>query len=298
MTNIAIVQPVIIQKLRLFSLVSRTNVSSIVPIVGRKTCVKCLNANKATILAVNTPPPGKKPTLDWREKEAERQRIQEESRQRTARAKLQYDKERSAKRGAIDIPAELQTPLCELPETPYVDEDGCISDLSKDGAKASVYAVLGEDHKVEYVGVSRSINPTLRLHMARVPSKCYGVKVCHIDRPSRAVLEAVRQAWVDESGEVPGNDGGEMQNKWENPLDCKPLMTDEDRAHVDEQPEGPLKKKALKVIARRFEAEILEVIQARGLTEQFRFDPKLKDQGFLDLKNLAPKKPDTTIPSK
>jgi len=51
--------------------------------------------------------------------------------------------------------------------------------------------------------------------------------------------------------------------------------------------EGPDKKKALKNLARRFEAVIKAELEGRGIKEAFRFDPKLKDTGLLDLKNLA-----------
>jgi hypothetical protein len=42
--------------------------------------------------------------------------------------------------------------------------------------------------------------------------------------------------------------------------------------------------KIMKNVARRVEAEILEVLQARGLRLQIRFNPKLKEEGLLDLK--------------
>ncbi len=43
-------------------------------------------------------------------------------------------------------------------------------------------------------------------------------------------------------------------------------------------------RKLLKNIARRVEAKILEVLKARGLQENIRFNPKLKNSGLLDLK--------------
>ncbi|MGL4620405.1 MAG: GIY-YIG nuclease family protein, partial [Chroococcidiopsis sp.] len=42
--------------------------------------------------------------------------------------------------------------------------------------------------------------------------------------------------------------------------------------------------KILKTAARRVEAEILSQLQTRGLQMQLRFNPKLKEQGLLDLK--------------
>ncbi len=67
---------------------------------------------------------------------------------------------------------------------------------------------------------------SMRLHFARRPLECYYVKVHHVTRPSRALLESTREKWVSENGSIPaGNDNGEVQNIWENALDCTPLMT-------------------------------------------------------------------------
>jgi hypothetical protein len=40
-------------------------------------------------------------------------------------------------------------------------------------------------------------------------------------------------------------------------------------------------------VTQRFEAVIKAELEGRGIKEAFRFDPKLKDTGLLDLKNLA-----------
>jgi hypothetical protein len=40
----------------------------------------------------------------------------------------------------------------------------------------------------------------------------------------------------------------------------------------------------LKQVARRAEAEILDVLKARGVQVEIRFNPKLKEAGLLDLK--------------
>jgi hypothetical protein len=42
--------------------------------------------------------------------------------------------------------------------------------------------------------------------------------------------------------------------------------------------------KVMKNAARRIEAGIMQQLQARGLQEEIRFQPKLKEQGLLDLK--------------
>jgi hypothetical protein len=59
-----------------------------------------------------------------------------------------------------------------------------------------------------------------------MPLKCYYVKVQNITSPSRILLELIRDKWIEENGAQPvGNDNGKVQNDWENPLDCKPMMT-------------------------------------------------------------------------
>jgi hypothetical protein len=69
--------------------------------------------------------------------------------------------------------------------------------------KASVYAVLDAEGAVRYIGVSRSVGQSLRLHLARMPEQTYAFKVFHIARPSRAILEMTRQAWIQELGAAP-----------------------------------------------------------------------------------------------
>lgn len=55
--------------------------------------------------------------------------------------------------------------------------------------------------------------------------KCFYIKLKHVTKPNRALLESIKDQWISENGKQPdGNDNGEQQNIWENPLDCKPLM--------------------------------------------------------------------------
>lgn len=82
----------------------------------------------------------------------------------------------------------------------------------------------------------------------------------HISRPSRSLLEIVKESWIAENGSVPrGNDGGEMQAMWENPLNVLPLFTEEDKASVAELKEKGREEKGIKTVARRFEAVKVEV---------------------------------------
>ena len=60
-------------------------------------------------------------------------------------------------------------------------------------------------------------------------------------------------------------------------------MTDREKeayAQADEMTQ----MKLLKNIARRVEADIKETLSDRGVTMDIRFNPKLKEQGKLDLK--------------
>lgn len=50
----------------------------------------------------------------------------------------------------------------------------------------------------------------------------------------------------------------------------------------------------MKKIARRFEAAKVSILEARGVTENLRFDPKLKAKGLLDL--YMDKQPDSAVP--
>lgn len=217
-------------------------------------------------------------------------RLQEEYRQRQDQERRRAEAAQAG--GGAGIPS-----LESLPWLSYLTDEGSIVDCSKAGAKASVYAIFDADKKLQYVGVSRQVYQSLRLHFARFPELCHWVKVEHISRPSRSALEGIRDHWIGESGGgVPGNDGGSMQHRWENPVDCKPLMTDEERAAVEAAAPGPPKAKAMKEAARRVERELEAQFKARQCTDVLRFDPKLKETGLLDLKSTA-NVPDTSVPA-
>ena len=63
------------------------------------------------------------------------------------------------------------------------------------------------------------------------------------------------------------------------------MMTPEEQAKYQSPLNDDMAQvKIIKNVARRVEAEILEVLQARGLQMQIRFNPKLKEEGLLDLK--------------
>ena len=48
-----------------------------------------------------------------------------------------------------------------------------------------MYAIFDEAKCVQHVGVTRAINPSLRLHLGRKPDEAHFVKAFHMERPNR-----------------------------------------------------------------------------------------------------------------
>lgn len=162
----------------------------------------------------------------------------------------------------------------------YLDENGCLPEnlLGKIGA----YAIFNQDKILQYVGYSRDIYLSLKQHLVRQPDRCYWLKVQEIARPSRTVLEEIKQAWIEENGSIPpGNDSEKA--RWNQPIDAKKSMTEAEKEQY-QQSEEIAQIKLLKKIARRVEEEIKEQLKGRGVQMEIRFNPKLKEQGLLDLK--------------
>jgi hypothetical protein len=171
----------------------------------------------------------------------------------------------------LDIPA-----LNSLEYFPYLDEEGNLPATLL--GKIGVYAIFDEEKRLQFAGYSRDIFLSLRQHLARQPRLCYGLKVYTIDRPSRTILEEIRQAWLTESG---GSAGEEKD--WTEPIDARRSMTEEEKERY-EKADDIDRIKLLKQIARRVENEILEQLQQRRSQVEIRFNPKLKEQGLLDVK--------------
>jgi len=114
--------------------------------------------------------------------------------------------------------------------------------------------------------------------------KCYWIKVQTIERPSRTVLENIENAWIAENGGIPSGNGNDKEN-WTQPIDVKKVMTPEEQAIYHNPANDELAKiKIIKNVARRVESEILALLETRGLKTELRFNPKLKEEGLLDLK--------------
>jgi hypothetical protein len=173
--------------------------------------------------------------------------------------------------------------LTSLEFIPYIDENGNLPEQYQ--GKIGVYAIFDLEKNLQFVGYSRDVFLSLRQHLVRQPESCYWVKVETIERPSRKILEEIEQAWIAENGSLPlGN--GDNKDTWVSPIDAKALITAEEQANYDNPIHDEMAKiKIIKNVARRVEADILKQLEARGLQIQMRFNPKLKEQGLLDLKS-------------
>jgi hypothetical protein len=177
----------------------------------------------------------------------------------------------------INIPS-----LKSLEYFPYIHEDGEI--LEKFTNKIGVYAIFDQEQTLQFIGYSRDVYLSLKQHLIRQPQKCYWLKVQTIERPSRTILENIENAWISENNN-PSLGSQENKEKWLNSIDVKLLMTPAERTNYTNPLLDELDQiKVLKNVARRVESEILGLLEARGLKTQIRFNPKLKEQGLLDLK--------------
>jgi len=171
--------------------------------------------------------------------------------------------------------------LASLESLPYIDDRGQLPEQFQ--GKVGVYAIFDQPQVLQYIGYSRDIYLSLKQHLVRQPQSCYWLKVQTIDRPSRTLLESIRDAWIAENGVVPaGNDTAETV--WNQPIDVKAVMTPEEQQRYGAAIDEMEQIKVLKQAARRVEAVVLATLQARGVKAEIRFNPKLKETGLLDLK--------------
>jgi hypothetical protein len=176
--------------------------------------------------------------------------------------------------------------LASIEYTSYIDDNGQLPEAFQ--GKIGVYAIFNRDKELQFVGYSRDVCLSLKQHLVRQPEYCYFVKVQTIERPSRTILENIEKAWIEdwvkENDSVPtGN--GENKDKWTQAIDVKVLMTAEEQANYHHPARDEVAQiKIMKNVARRVEAEILQVLEVRGLQTEIRFNPKLKEEGLLDLK--------------
>jgi hypothetical protein len=177
---------------------------------------------------------------------------------------------------------ESNTALATLEYIPYIDTNGQLPEQFQ--GKIGVYAIFDTSKKLQFIGYSRDVYLSLKQHLVRLPEQCHWVKVQTIERPNRATLENIEKAWIQENGAVPAGNS-ETKDVWIQPVNVKNLMTLEEKVNYENPNHDEMAQiKIIKNVARRVEAEILKVLEARGLQAQIRFNPKLKEEGLLDLK--------------
>lgn len=173
----------------------------------------------------------------------------------------------------------VSTPaLSDLPFVPYLTPEGEIP--TDHQGKVGIYAIFDQGQTLQYVGYSRDVYQSLKQHLVRQPQACHWYKVQTIDRPSRSLLETIRTAWIDAEGLPQGN---QQEAAWTAAIDAKASLTPAEQGELATLEPGELPR-YLKNLARRREAEILATLAQRGVTMAIRFNPKLKEQGLLDLK--------------
>lgn len=179
----------------------------------------------------------------------------------------------------MTIEAEIPS-LASLEYIPYLDASGQLPEQFQ--GKIGVYAIFNLEQVLQFVGYSRDVDLSLKQHFVRQPQNCYWLKVQTVDRPSRTILESIRQAWITENGFLPkGNAADEAM--WTQPIDAKATMTADEQTKFAASDEL-MQSKLLKNVARRMEEQILAELESRGLQMPIRFNPKLKEKGLLDLK--------------
>ncbi len=172
--------------------------------------------------------------------------------------------------------------LSSLEFLPYLDSEGQLAESLQ--GKVGVYAIFDGDRHLQYIGYSRDVYLSLKQALVRQPDRCHWFKVQTIDRPSRTILEEIRTAWIEENGELPLGNGPE-EATWNQAIQVKGQMTPEEQTEYDHPALDEVgRSKVLKKVARRVEAEILAQLQTRGVQMAIRFNPKLKEEGLLDLK--------------
>ncbi len=171
--------------------------------------------------------------------------------------------------------------LQNLTPIAYINASGQLPEEFQ--GKVGVYAIFDGQNELQYIGYSRDVFLSLKQHLIRQPEKCVAVKVQTIDRPSRTALDEICQAWI-EAANQPDLATIHKESVWTRSIDIKTQLTDEEQAKVANAIDDLEKSMILKKACRRVEAIILDVLKARGLETEIRFNPKLKESGLLDLK--------------
>jgi hypothetical protein len=171
--------------------------------------------------------------------------------------------------------------LSSLELIPYIDDRGLLPNQFQ--GKVGVYAIYDAEQALQYIGYSRDVYLSLRQHLVRQPQCCYWVRVTICNRPSRTLLEEIRADWMAENGTTPQGNDIDL-TLWNQPIDVKQRMTTVEQSAYETSVDELSQSKVLKQVARRVEAELLGILSDRGVQEELRFNPKMKEVGLLDLK--------------
>ena len=169
--------------------------------------------------------------------------------------------------------------LSQLSFHPYFDDEGQI-DLNLEG-KIAVYAIFDRSQQIQYIGYSRNLYKSLLQHLVRQVDLCYWYKYYLIDRPNRSTLEQIKNDWLEENADFILDE--EKSKEWIDAIDISQQMSEtqkQEYQQADEREKGKIFKK----VARQHETEIKQQLNDRGVTINIRFNPKLKEEGLLDLK--------------
>ncbi|GJQ09123.1 hypothetical protein GpartN1_g6631.t1 [Galdieria partita] len=177
----------------------------------------------------------------------------------------------------------------------YLDDRGFLT-FQDNWGKVSVYAIYDSHYRLQYIGISRDTRTSLLLHLIRMPQFCYYFKFQSFEKPSRTILNQLREAWIKEmSHQSPiGNVDAFWRERWEGPIDIRKhgWLTTEERQLLEHTDEHNMPK-VLKQISRRIQKEIEKQLAERNVQEMVRFDPKLKEKGLLDGQSKKVDVPDT-----
>ncbi len=170
--------------------------------------------------------------------------------------------------------------LGSLEFLPYINDAGELPEQLQ--SQIGIYAIFDEAQTLQFVGYSRDIYLSLKQHLVRQPEYCYWVKATTIDKPNRTFLEGVQSSWITENCATP-NGNAEAKSAWLDPIATNHAMTAAENDSFEDL-DGVAQIKLLKQVARRVEETIQAKLQQRGVKTEIRFNPKLKEQGLLDLK--------------
>mmetsp|Transcript_70868 Transcript_70868/g.169677 ORF Transcript_70868/g.169677 Transcript_70868/m.169677 type:complete len:397 (-) Transcript_70868:126-1316(-) len=197
-----------------------------------------------------------------------------------------YQQRQAQARGPViakDLPE-----LADLSRTSFIGQDGLLQVPAVEaGVRASVYAIFDANEQLQYTGVSRNSQASLRAHFARLPEQCGAFAVFDLRKPDRSLLEAIRQKWQDDFGSVGGNDQGAGQASWESPLDVRLMATEEERAQLEAAAPAQAAEVLKDIVRNAEQAQAAKFVEL-GCEELLVFDGKLKAKGLLDLDLSAP----------